>query len=99
MGAGDRKGLMVVLICGTCRTCKHWVPFDEDAIDTALTSAHRFADRKRLGLCRKADGAREYDGGDTETLAIAVDGSDYRADFRTAATFGCVMHEEKGDAR
>jgi hypothetical protein len=86
-----------------CATCKHWVPFEktDDAERLAdLDPADQPTDApdahvrdvvmvRRLGLCRKADGIVR----DPTSLAIAEDGSDYRARFRTAATFGCVMHE------
>lgn len=85
-----------------CATCKHWVPFDgdpDDAYDDPdddprpdTYNANVFVVRRRLGLCRKAEGTRKID---PTTLAIAQDGSDYKASFRTAAEFGCVMHEGK----
>lgn len=87
-----------------CATCKHWTPFvseyaDKQLEDEDLAEAEEFGTRpryvlihrKQLGLCAKADGIQI----DQTTLAIAEDGSDYIANFRTSAEFGCVMHEEK----
>ena len=74
-----------------CATCKHWYPF-EPGLD--------FARRQRLGLCEKASNVGIDDSGRTEdtVIAMAEDGSQYRRKFRTAAEFGCVMHEPGGPA-
>lgn len=87
---------------GHCRTCAHWTPFtecdeskwDPEYVEEDLhkTSRVSLVLTRHLGLCRKAQGVDPID---ATTLAIAEDGSDYIANFRTAAEFGCVMHEEK----
>lgn len=81
---------------GRCKDCKYWRPFEADPdADPEVNASYEpyrreaRADRRRLGLCEKAS-TYEHEKG---SLAIAVDGSDYRYDLRTDATFGCVQFE------
>lgn len=74
---------------GRCATCRHWVPFDVADKGWWRGASGKVKLGKRMGLCSKADGIEV----DPTTDAIAGDGSDYRADLRTAPTFGCTMYE------
>lgn len=92
----------------TCSTCKHWNSDRTDfrsAVSTwalrDLPPGHKLQmeiDGDRLyGLCQAVQlGPWEPEQGQTladAPLAIAVDGSEYRADLLTRAEFGCVLHE------
>jgi hypothetical protein len=78
-----------------CKNCKHWRPFDESAdpvpddfYNGPIVIDDRrgeIAERRKLGLCSLAS---ERDHG-IDSLAIAVDGSDYRHDLRTSPDFFC----------
>ena len=70
----------------TCKTCKHWVPFDEVGYRGGYDP-----DERRLGLCRMASDDEHRD----DSLAVAVDASDYVHDLRTAENFGCVQWAAK----
>lgn len=74
---------------GNCSTCKFWEPFGVNKHPDWFTA-------RRLGLCRKA--SMIDDQYDETSIALAQDGSNYTANLRTAAEFGCVMHElDKGE--
>jgi hypothetical protein len=78
-----------------CKTCKHWEKPESD-----------YGEVPGTGKCKAVpqfwdvtEWARDY-GTRTlkpeyaDRLAFVQDGSDYRAELKTLADFGCVQHEE-----
>ena len=68
---------------GTCATCKHWEPFDGHPPIPHVT-------KNALGVCGRIPNFEDARlGGE---LAVADDASGL-GHLRTAADFGCVLHE------
>lgn len=92
---------------GRCGTCKHWT-VDDDwfASDLSLTRppdepSDAYYSRLEVAnaavrTCKAIELLSQYEAVDEIPLAFTKDGSDYRADLRTRAEFGCVLHEETG---
>jgi len=89
----------------TCMTCRHWGAFTSDADRGRVYSDDpeqhaedvAFGDVvaiKRMGLCQRIGDEKQ----NLDAEAVAVDGSGYYAGLRTAATFGCTLHEPKEGA-
>lgn len=88
-----------------CETCTHWKFAEKDWEFESLVFGKCAAVKQREDVEREACEAagidhRWDDGGEEvvlnamrEAKAIAVDGSGYYAALRTAADFGCVLHQ------
>jgi hypothetical protein len=86
-----------------CATCKHWHPFQPGEYDAVQQDDPRV--RNKLGLCCRIGMTDQYrpDYGSRhslstyeakETIALVEDLSS-ECGLRTAANFGCVLHEAK----
>lgn len=96
-----------------CGSCKHWLPPEErtdfatavrasyDISEQAFDKVERLADKmdKKFGICQGIyEGVYEIGTAkDPMPIALSVDGSDYMSKIMTQQSFGCVLHEEKGN--
>jgi len=92
---------------GTCAGCKHW---DTEEIRSDWRFSIRVKnlpnetraqaeERARqievsFGLCKAITLQNSYETSTDVPVAFTQDGSDYRADLFTQATFGCVLWEK-----
>lgn len=94
---------------GECQNCIFWTPpsqredfhdtveIDHKSADWDTVWARQVEADKMFGQCREITlgGGREFDVDDELPLAVTKDGSDYKANLYTQATFGCVLFEDK----
>lgn len=97
----------------SCATCRHWIPpteregygnvvrFDpgrwaSTEERTALYAAADEAD-KLYGRCAAITLQTDLPFGEPVPLAVAMDGSEYKADLYTQAEFFCAMWETRTD--
>lgn len=85
-----------------CETCEHWAFDERDVAFDRLRLGRCRAIRQREDIIEPARSMGDWDSREAEehrllaaAKAIAVDGSGYYAAIRTAADFGCVLHEPK----
>jgi hypothetical protein len=85
---------------GRCATCKHWYPFGSTEVPSAMSPGFKNtypADDNKLGLC----GAIVCHGGHLPEKyrvngeVAQVEDMSGECALRTAATFGCILHESK----
>ena len=81
-------------IGGRCETCRHWVPFEK--LESFRLRSQVRGDERKLGLCQAISlkhGKYGVDDPPADAIVLYEDASDYVANLRTAAGFGCVLWE------